>query len=218
MEFNECLFNRRSIRKFNNKKISDDTIKDIINAGIYAPSACNFEAWKFIIIKKDTKNREKLENAIALSAPYGILVLYRNDLYVTGRVYKDYVQSASAAIENMLLYITSIDLGGVWICGLPKESKIKKAFNIPKNFDVIGYIAFGNYDKDNENSKSDAIYHYGSEEAFKNRYRKYSIEQVICDNEFKIVDGDCTYTKYPNKKTLYIKKLKANVKRILRKK
>ena len=216
MEFKECLFSRRSIRKFNNKKVSDKTIREIINAAIYAPSACNFEAWKYIVVKIDTINREELVNPIALNAPYGILVVYRNDLYVTGRMYNDYYQSAAASIQNMLLYINSIDLGGVWICGLPKPSVIKKAFNIPKNFDVIGYIAFGHYDKeDSQNTKREMVYHYGDEKSFKEHKRRYTVDQVMCKDSFYKVDGDCTYTKYPTKNNLITRKAKNKIKKVI---
>ena len=127
MEFNDCLFGRRTIRSFTNESVSEETIRGIINAAIHAPSACNFAAWKFIVITNSTPNKDKLRNPIALKAPYGILVVYRNDLYVTGRVLGDYIQSAAAAIENMLLYITSVGLGGCWICGLPRASVLKKS-------------------------------------------------------------------------------------------
>lgn len=218
MEFKECLFNRKSIRKFTDEEIDDKTIEKIITAGIYAPSACNFEAWKFIVLKKDSKNKEALGNYIALKAPYGILVVYRNDLYVSGRVYKDYYQSAAAAIENMLLYITSINLGAVWICGLTKASKIKKVFNIPKNFDVIAYIAFGHPLKDEENTEKEMIYHYGDEKSFKEHKRRFNLEQVLCNDSFSITEGDCTSEKYPTKLDSKIKKVKNWVKKIIKRK
>ena len=217
MEFKECLFGRRSIRKFTNEVVSNETIREIINAGIYAPNACNFEAWKFIVITNDTANKKMIGNNIAINAPYGILVVYRNNLYVSGKKYNDYYQSAAAAIENMLLYITSIKLGAVWLCDLPKPKVLKKAFNIPNNFDVIGYIAFGHYNENDTNSKKNMTYHYGDEESFKEHKRRYNLDQVICNNSFYIVDGDCTHTKYPTKKKLIKKTIKDIIKKIIKK-
>ena len=215
MDFNECLLSRRSIRNFTDEKVSEDTIRCIINAAIHAPSACNFAAWKYILITNDTPNKDKLRNPLALKAPYGILVVYRNDLYVTGRVLGDYIQSAAAAIQNMLLYITSIGLGACWICGLPEESILKKAFHVPDNFDVIAYVAFGHPLTGNESSRGDMIYHYGDEDSFKKHKRRFSVEQVLCKDVFTVVDGDCTHTKYPTKINLKWKKFKSSVGRIL---
>ena len=214
MEFNDCLFGRRTIRNFTNESVSEETIRGIINAAIHAPSACNFAAWKFIVITNSTPNKDKLRNPIALKAPYGILVVYRNDLYVTGRVLGDYIQSAAAAIENMLLYITSVGLGGCWICGLPRASVLKKAFNIPGNFDVIAYVAFGHPFVGNESSKSAMLYHYGTEQDFKAHKRRFSLDQVMCRDAFSVVEGDCTHAKYPKKVQLIRQHLKGFIDRI----
>ena len=207
MELNECLFTRRSIRNFTKEPVSEETIREIINAAIFAPSACNFQAWKFILITDDTENNKVLRNPIALKAPYVLLVLYRNDLYVTGRVLHDYVQSAAAAIQNMLLYIHSIGLGGVWICGLPDVKVLKKAFGIPANFDIVGYVAFGHPLKGNENDRKAMEYHYGNEEAFREHKRRFSVDQVMCRDAFQVVDGDCTHTRYPSKIDLLRRRL-----------
>lgn len=43
---------RRSVRKFEDKKIENETLKEIIQAGRYAPSAKNDQPWKFIVITK----------------------------------------------------------------------------------------------------------------------------------------------------------------------
>lgn len=198
MDFKECMLTRRSIRKFTEEPISDETFREIINAAIYAPSACNFAAWKYIIITKDTPNREAINNKIALNAPYGILVTYRNNMYVTGRIHGDYIQSAAASVQNMLLYINSIGLGACWICDIPKDKVLRKAFSIPKNFDVICYIAIGHPQSGTGSSEQQMNYHYGDEKAFKERKRRYSIDQVLCRDKFLIKDNDVTFAKYPD--------------------
>ena len=43
---------RRSIRNFEEKKIDKEELKEIIQAGKYAPSATNDQPWKFIVITK----------------------------------------------------------------------------------------------------------------------------------------------------------------------
>jgi len=49
--------NRRSIRKFKDKKIPKSTIKEIIEAGRFAPSAHNSQPWHFVVI--DDRNKIK---------------------------------------------------------------------------------------------------------------------------------------------------------------
>jgi nitroreductase len=53
---------RRSIRNFENKEIEKELLKEIIQAGKYAPSALNKQPWKFIIItNKNTINDLSLQ-------------------------------------------------------------------------------------------------------------------------------------------------------------
>lgn len=222
MDTKECIYTRRSIRRFTDDTVSDECIHDIIEAGIHAPSACNFAAWKFILISKDTPEyiRKAICNQIALTAPYGLLVVYRNDLYVSGRVLGDYIQSASAAIQNMLLYITSIGLGACWLCGIPQEKNLRKAFSIPRNFSVIGYIAFGHPDPEGIATQNQMVYHYGDEERFRAHQPRYSVDQVLCKDKFRSVTDDCTSAKYPDAWSWYKKKIKTalSVLKLLKKK
>ena len=51
MDFAELLIKRRSIRDFEDKEVSLDLVKEIINESILAPNACNDQPWSFIIVK-----------------------------------------------------------------------------------------------------------------------------------------------------------------------
>ena len=48
-----AIYGRRSIRTFSDERVDTEDMKKIILAGMHAPSACNFQAWKFIIIDND---------------------------------------------------------------------------------------------------------------------------------------------------------------------
>lgn len=55
------IFKRQSIRKFKDKPVEKDKIIKLLKAGMQAPSACNQQAWEFIVVSK-------LEDKIAISA------------------------------------------------------------------------------------------------------------------------------------------------------
>lgn len=48
----EDILNRRSIRNFLEKPVSDDDLQTIVKAGLYAPSAKNKQDWHFTVISK----------------------------------------------------------------------------------------------------------------------------------------------------------------------
>jgi nitroreductase len=51
MRFSEVLLKRRSIRKYLDKPVDLDLLKDIIHESMLAPSAGNEQPWKFIIVQ-----------------------------------------------------------------------------------------------------------------------------------------------------------------------
>ena len=104
MELNEALLNRRSIRRFKADPIPAETIREVIQAGRLAPSASNRQLCEFVVVD-DERVRERIcreagAQKIILNAPVLIVVVYDNrfnaDHYAN-------IQSASAAVENMLL-------------------------------------------------------------------------------------------------------------------
>jgi nitroreductase len=51
MQFSDLLLQRRSIRKFQDRDVPVDLIKNIIRNSTLAPNAGNEQPWKFIIVK-----------------------------------------------------------------------------------------------------------------------------------------------------------------------
>lgn len=140
----EVIRKRRSIRRFKPDSVPEDLIKKIIEAAVWAPSACNIQGWRFIIVD-DQKIKEKIVDdggaVIIKNAPVGILVIYDNQ--TKNIEYQDHIQSAAAAIQNMLLSAACLGLGASWICDLPPMGKLRKIFKIPPTFSPIAYVLLG---------------------------------------------------------------------------
>ena len=62
MPFSEVLLKRRSIRKYLDKPVEMDLLKDIIQQSTLAPSAGNEQPWKFIIVQNPQVLRKISEN------------------------------------------------------------------------------------------------------------------------------------------------------------
>ena len=61
--FSDLALSRRSIRKYIEKEIPLDEIKEIIKIAISAPSACNSQCWRFVAVS-DKSVIKKIENAV----------------------------------------------------------------------------------------------------------------------------------------------------------
>jgi len=144
MELMKAIKERRSIRKYTDKKIPEETIQKIIEAAGWAPSACNIQGWKFIIIDNEYAKQKIVDMGGAefiKDAPTGILAVYTSQ--TTNPEYKDYISSCSAAVQNLLLTAHTFGIGTCWVNMLPKKKQLRKLFSIPKHYDIIGYITMG---------------------------------------------------------------------------
>ena len=77
-----AIENRRSIRKFSNKPIDNETIRNIIKAGINAPSPKNSQPWKFVVIKESKHQLIKImeEGLEEIKSSFGLLLNEKNFL------------------------------------------------------------------------------------------------------------------------------------------
>jgi len=173
MELFEAIYTRRSVRSFSQQKINEQDVKKIIDAGRWAPSACNVQGWRFIVIDDPKVKRDLIDLGAASfleKAPLGIIVLYDNQ--TDNLEYMDYVQSAAASIENMLLAAHALGIGGCWICHLPRKEEIRSFLSIPSHYDPIAYIALG-YPSREPNPKE----------------RKAGIQDIMAYNRYSGIKG-----------------------------
>ena len=58
MEFEECIFSRRSVRAYQDKEVPEGDIRKILKAGAMAPSAKNLQPVRYIVITNKEKIKE----------------------------------------------------------------------------------------------------------------------------------------------------------------
>ena len=143
-EITNFIRSRFTIRQFDlNKKIPKKIIDEIILSGIHAPSACNVQGWRFVIVEDEQQKLSLINQGIdkLKNTPLGIFVFYTTQR--VNKKYNDDFQSASACIENMLLEIHNQGLGACWVCDLPKKQVLNKILKVPKDITPIALIRIG---------------------------------------------------------------------------
>jgi len=188
MDLFEAIRNRRSIRRFEDKPVPEDLVKKIIEAGQWAPSACNRQEWKFIIIDSKEVKERILKDTTAYfvgKTPLLILVVYSNR--TDNLEYKDHLLTAAMAIQNMQLAAYSLGLGSCCVNNLPIKSRLRKILNIPRHYDPVSLLCIG------------------FPKAFpKPLKRKEKLDEIICKNSFSFKDDSPAID------------IKLNVKRLVR--
>lgn len=117
----DVLKGRRSIRKYKEEQIKDEELKQVLEAGIYAPTAMGMQSPLIIAVqnKEDVALINELSSRFGgrpgLPAYYGaptIIVVFYTEL-----ARNDYlgVLDASAACTNMLNAAYALGLGSCWI-------------------------------------------------------------------------------------------------------
>jgi nitroreductase len=141
----EEIKTRRSIRKFTSEVIDDRTINKIIEMGTWAPSGLNNQPWKFLVIK-DRKMRDKLSQQtiyshIVKNAPVCIAVFLDNK---TSYHREKDIQAIGACLQNMLLAIHHLGLGGVWLGEILKNrEQVEKILEVPDGVELMAVVALG---------------------------------------------------------------------------
>lgn len=141
----EIIKTRRSVRRFKPELIPDDLLDKILEAGRWAPSGLNNQAWRFAIVT----NRETIKKISALTH-YAKIVLAAQALIPvfldTAKSYhreKD-IQSIGACLQNMLLEVHALGLGAVWLGEIIKSNEpIKQILGLPQELELMAVIALG---------------------------------------------------------------------------
>jgi len=145
----QTILGRRSIRKYQQKPIQEEVLRNILMAGMCAPSAHNSQPWEFIVVR----DRVILESLSGCSQYWGMLkeadaavITLANTENYHGSTQDFFIQDCAAATENMLLAAHAQGLGGVYLGLYGREDRMKmvrSALNIPQEILPFSAIALG---------------------------------------------------------------------------
>ena len=57
---------RRSVRKYQNRPVTEEQIREILEAGFWAPTARNKQEWRFVVVLNREKLNELAEKTVTL--------------------------------------------------------------------------------------------------------------------------------------------------------
>ncbi len=146
----EAIKKRRSIRKYvpGNLPVPPEKITSLLEAGFYAPTACNRRLTEFLVVTK----REKLEKLA--SATKWSLMIRKASLCIVVMCKKTteyWLVDSAAATENILLEAVNQGLGAVWVAiqgaeredGGDPEEYVRNLLGIPEDMGVLCLISVG---------------------------------------------------------------------------
>jgi len=142
----EAIMTRRSIRRYKEGKIPEETITTLLKAAMAAPSAHNKQPWRFIVVDDPNILSKVPEyhpySKMLPNASHAIVVL--GDTHVQETDF--WVHDCSAATENLLIAAHALGLGAVWLGVHPHEDLIeetKKLFGVPDHVVPLCIVSLG---------------------------------------------------------------------------
>jgi len=161
MEFQKCIEKRRSIRKFNNKEVAEETITELVQAAAYAPSWKNTQVTRYYAVKNPVV-KEQVASAVPSfnkpaveSAPFIIVscVVKGRSGYSREGGFESSKgegwQMFDCGCSNMIFTLKAAELGlGTVIMGIYDEDKMTEFIKIPDTEEIVSIIALGYYDEE----------------------------------------------------------------------
>lgn len=143
------LFTRRSVRKFKAEALPDEVLRDLLEAGMAAPSACCKDPWHFIVARDRAllkRLAEGLTNGPFLAEASAGIVVCGTPAEAHDRQLSYLLQDCSAAIENMLLAASMLGWGACWLGIHPREPRmehLRTVLGIPEHVLPLCVLAVG---------------------------------------------------------------------------
>ena len=141
LNFWDVLYGRRSIRKFDARPVDRALVEQVMHAGIWAPSSCNYQMWDLVAVTDPGVNATLAALSTQMAnAPVNIVISYGRDF--SEEAWAN-IQSASALIQNMSLAAHALGLGTFWITQTGGAEKVREAVGLPYDRMVIAVLAVG---------------------------------------------------------------------------
>ena len=145
------IIDRRSVRNFNDIKVSHDVIEKIVYAGQCAPSGMNRQIFAFVVVE----NEELIEKLSKMNAEimnstsdpfYGaksMIIVFADSNAPT------YLYDGALAMDNLMNAANALGVDSCWIHRAKEVfetefgKKLKREWQIPESYEGIGHCILG---------------------------------------------------------------------------
>ena len=149
---------RRSIRKYTEQPVGDETVMQLMESARLAPSGSNTQPWHFIVVRSEAMRQQLAKVAHnqkwMADAPVHIVCVADVRCRINESVpvsldetsplveTKQIIRDISIAVEHIVLEAESLGLGTCWIAWF-EQKDIRPVLNIPSDKYVLCILTVG---------------------------------------------------------------------------
>ena len=192
MSVYETVQKRRTIRRFQQKKVPLITLRKVVDSARMGPSAMNLQPWEFIIVDSPDMVPKVFENTKwaaylpkelgpppAGQEPMAYIVVLRNVRFKSKWTGHD----IGAAVENMILVALEEGIGSCWIASV-NRAPLMPLLKIPEDFEIDSLLALGYPDEEPIAYDLDESVKYFRDQEGRLHVPKRKMESVVSHNKF----------------------------------
>lgn len=146
MDIYQAIQIRKSVRAFTAREVTEDVLTRILAAARLAPSAKNFQEWRFVVVREPETRRRLAQAARSQKfvgeAPVILACCAETDGHVMTCGQLCYPIDLAIAIDHITLCAVAEGLGTCWI-GAFYEDQVKEILGIPPEIRVVHLLPIG---------------------------------------------------------------------------
>ena len=150
MSLMNTILKRRSVRKYTDQDIDEDTLKQIVQAGLLAPTSRNLKPCEFYVVKdkeilKQLSGAKQMGGKMIAECNAAIVVFADEDKADT------WVEDCSIALSFMMLMAEELNIGNCFVqyqfrkdgSGNDAEENVRSILKVSKPMRMTGILALG---------------------------------------------------------------------------
>ncbi len=146
MDVMDAIRRRRSIRSYEDRPIEEEKLAAVLEAGRLAPSACNRQEWRYLVVRDPELRAGLVEaangQAFVGEAPVVLVACAETDGHKMACGEPCYPIDVAISLDHISLKAVEEGLGTCWI-GAFNQAAVKKLLGIPEDIRVVELMPLG---------------------------------------------------------------------------
>ena len=143
MEFEDIIRKRMAVRNFSDKKIEQELLNKILEAGRIAPTAKNNQPIKIYVVNSN-EGMEKIDRAsrCRYGAQTVLIICGNKEEAYHKEDYSTYEMDSCIVGTHMMLEATNLEIDNIWVEAFD-EKILRAEFNIPEELTPVLLMPLG---------------------------------------------------------------------------